>query len=671
MRRQATQGDVDFITGDYLAEMNLADHAEKMAAGQHDGWEPTAWDGIEQTLDVLNEKRIKLVFNGGALNPAGLARKTQALVVERGYDLQVSYVTGDNLVEEVRASIQKTGKLPAHLDSENDSVTLAESATSLLDTKGKPIVSANAYLGARGILAALKAGADIVICGRVADASPVIGAAWYWHDWTATSYDELAGALVAGHLIECSAYVTGSNFCAFNEYPLSTFIDLPFGIAEIAQDGTTVITKHPNTNGLVNVDNVTTQFLYELQGTIYLNSDVSADCTNIQLTQAGPNRVQLSGIKGFPPPPTTKLAIFYNGGYESQLLFNATGYATQEKYMLTEQQVRYALTRANLLDKFQLLDFQVIGTPAPDPRSQFSSTTYLRILAQADAQSTLLALLKAFSEYVGMQHFSGFHCSLDMRTAIPRSYLAFYPALYPQDSLDERAVLLPSSPSSSSPSNPPTETTISAGHPPTYAPTPPRTNFDTPNPQPLSSFGPTTPAKLGDLVLARSGDKGANINIGFFVRDPKHHPWLQAFLTRDRLRELMGDDWREPGAGDPGNPRRAQLSLDERDGARSADDVNGSASTSAPSNPPPNREGGGGGYHIERCEFPHLLAVHFVIYGPLGRGVSSCRLLDALGKGFADYVRDRVVQVPVGFLADVEGIREGRREEIRRWRRGG
>lgn len=266
MRRQATEGDVDFITGDYLAEMNLADHAEKLAAGQHDGWEPTAWDGLQQTLDVLNEKRIKVIINGGALNPAGLARKTHALIAEKGYDMKVAYVTGDNLLDEVRTQLETTGKLPSHLDSENTSVTLAESATSLLDTKGKPIVSANAYLGARGILAALRAGADIIICGRVADASPVIGAAWYWHNWSSTSYDELAGALVAGHLIECSAYVTGSNFCAFDEYPLSTFVDLPYGIAKIAGDGTAIITKHPGTNGLVNTDNVIGQFLYELQG---------------------------------------------------------------------------------------------------------------------------------------------------------------------------------------------------------------------------------------------------------------------------------------------------------------------------------------------------------------------------------------------------------------------
>jgi hypothetical protein len=266
MRRQATLGQVDFITGDYLAEMNLAENAEKMAVGQHDGWEPTAWDGLAQTLDVIKEKNIKIIINGGALNPRGLARKAQNFVNEHKLDLKIAYVYGDNLMDEVKADLEKTGKLPQHLDGANEKVSLQQHATDLLDTKGKPIVSANAYLGARAIVQGLELGADVVICGRVADASPVIGSAWYWHKWSDTDFDRLAGALVAGHLIECSAYVTGSNFAGFDEYPLESFVDLCYGIAEISDDGTSVITKHDGTNGLVNEDNVKCQFLYELQG---------------------------------------------------------------------------------------------------------------------------------------------------------------------------------------------------------------------------------------------------------------------------------------------------------------------------------------------------------------------------------------------------------------------
>ncbi|KAJ9602061.1 hypothetical protein H2200_013421 [Cladophialophora chaetospira] len=604
MRRQAILGPVDFITGDYLAEMNLAENAEGMKAGVHDGWEPTAWDGLEQTLDAIKEKGIRIIINGGALNPQGLAQKAQRFVNEKGLDLKIAYVYGDDLLEEVKSNLEKTGKLPQHLDAENDKVSLAQNATDLLDTKGKPVVSANAYLGARAIVKGLELGADVIICGRVADASPVIGAAWYWHKWSDTDYDRLAGALIAGHLIECSAYVTGSNFAGFDEYPLETFVDLSYGIAEIADDGTSVITKHDGTNGLVNEDNVKCQFLYELQGSTYLNSDVSADTSGIKIEQVGKNRVRLSNIRGHPPPPTTKLAVFYHGGYEAQMLVNATGYATAEKWQLFELQMRHVLKQKGLIDDFQLLDFQILGTAEANPRSQFASTTYCRLFVQADTEAAIYGLLKGWSE-IGMMHFSGFHLSLDRRTAPPRSYLAFYPAIVDQNDLNEGAALLTTDGEDAR--------RVDAGHPPQYQKLSPRENYETASPVDLSSFGPTRKARLGDVALARSGDKGANINFGIFARHSHHYPWLQSFLTRQRLQELIGpEDWKED-------------------------------------------------FFIERMEFSNILAVHFVIYGPLGRGVSSCRLLDALGKGFADYIRDKVVDVPVSFLEEVQEVKKERR----------
>lgn len=528
------------------------------------------------------------------------------LVKEKGYAdrCKVAYVEGDDLVDEVRESAAK-GEAVAHLDSANVNVQerLPGNVKDFLSGgKGKDVVSANAYLGARGIKRGLDEGADIIICGRVADASPVIGAAWYWYQWSDSDWDRLAGALVAGHLIECSSYITGANFCGFDEYDYQNLmVDLPFGIVEIDADGTGVVTKHEKTKGVVNVDVVKCQFLYELQGRMYLNSDVSADCQDIRIEEVGKDRVRVSGIKGGPPPPTTKLAIFYKGGYESQMLFNAAGYATDEKYKLMEANLRNQLKRNGLQDAFQLLDFQRLGMAEPNPRSQHASTTYLRLFTQADTQEALYGLLKSFSQ-IGMQHFSGFHLSLDTRTALPRPYLAFYPGLYPQDQLKEKVVIFSAEGKPQS---------YDAGHPPHYEKVNPRETYETAQPVDLSSLGPSKKARLGDVALARSGDKGANINCGLFVRKGEHYPWLQSFMTVKRLQELMGDDWREE-------------------------------------------------YFIERMEFPHLLAVHFVIYGPLGRGVSSCRLLDALGKGFADYIRDKVVDVPERILADMPAIKAER-----------
>ncbi|KAF1851405.1 DUF1446-domain-containing protein [Cucurbitaria berberidis CBS 394.84] len=607
MRYQAELGDVDFITGDYLAEVNIAENAQAHAAGNHPGWEKTAWDGIEQSIDILHEKRIKVVVNGGAHNPKGLAEKIQELVTSKGYNLKVAYVQGDNLYEEMK-DIREKG-LPPHLDSDNSDVTIADHALDLIEKDDKPIVSANVYLGAREIVRGLEEGADIIIAGRVADASPVIGAAWYWHSWNDTDYDCLAGALIAGHLIECSGYVTGSNFAGFYEYPLDDLYDITFGIAEVERDGTSVITKHDAKNGFVTEDTVKCQFLYELQGNIYLNSDVKAILDDVQVKAEGKNRIRIWGIKGAPPPPTTKLAIFYQAGYQSEIVVNATGYATQEKFDLWERMLKYGLKRLNLLDKFDILEFQRLGVPEPNPRSQLRSTSSCRIFAEASDPNVNLGLASVLSEF-GMQHYSGFHCTADLRTAVPRSYISYFPAIYPQSSLTTSINILEPS---TSPNALQTRS-IRTTPPPKFEELAKRQNYETSNAVEISSFGPTTRARLGDIVLARSGDKGGNANIGFFIPTalPSSYPqssviyteawdWLRTFLTIPKLKELFGESWSDK-------------------------------------------------FHVERVEFPKIYAVHFVVYGVLGRGVSGSSRLDAFAKGMGDWLRDVVVDVPTKFI---------------------
>ncbi|KAF2808386.1 DUF1446-domain-containing protein [Mytilinidion resinicola] len=605
MKLQAELGDVDFITGDYLAEVNIAENAEAFTAGSHPGYEQTAWDGLEQTIDILAKKRTKVIINGGAQNPKGLAERTHELVTKKGHSLTVAYVEDDNFLS-VMKDIRKNG-LPPHLDSVNSEINFPRDTLNLLEDESRPVVSANAYLGAREIVKGLELGADIIICGRVADASPVIGAAWYWYSWSETDYDRLAGALIAGHLIECSAYVTGSNFAGFYEYDLDSLYDLVFGIAEVEKDGSCIITKHENGKGMVTEDTVKCQFLYELQGNIYLNSDVKGILDEVKVEQVGKNRVRLSGIRGAPPPPTTKLAIFYRAGYQSELLLNATGYATKEKWDLYERMLRFGLKRRGILDKFDILE---VGIPAPNAPSQLASTTYLRIFAEASSPATNLGLAATMSEF-SMQHFSGFHCTSDQRLALPKPYLSFYPALYPQRSLKTSVTLL------RSPNN--KRMTYPTTAPPKTEPLAPRETYDCREPSSLSAFGPTRAVRLGDIALARSGDKGANLNIGVFLPTalpsslpasarPDAWSWLRSFLSVSKMKELLGEDWREA-------------------------------------------------YYIERVEFAGICAVHFVVYGILGKGVSGSARLDGLGKGVADWIRDRVVEVPVRFL-EVRGSGE-------------
>ena len=403
--------------------------------------------------------------------------------------------------------------------------------------------------------------------------------------------------------------MTGANFAGFYEYPLEDLFDITFGIAEVEKDGTCVITKHDAKKGFVTEDTVKCQFLYELQGNIYLNSDVKAILDGVQVKAEGKNRVRVWDIKGAPPPPTTKLAVFYRAGYQSEIVVNATGYGTAEKFEFFERMIRFGLERHNLQDKFDVLEFQRIGVPEQNPRSQLRSTTYLRIFAETSDANVNLGLVGLLSEFA-MQHYSGFHSSSDFRTAIPKPYISYYPAIYPQSSLKTSINLLQSSASSKEVKT----QSIPTSPPPRFEELSKRESYETRNPVELSSFGQTTRARLGDIALARSGDKGGNANIGFFIptQVPSAYPassplyteswnWLRTHLTIPKLKEMFGESWSDK-------------------------------------------------FYIERVEFPNIMAVHFVVYGVLGRGVSGSSRLDSFAKGMGDWLRDVEVDVPIKFL---------------------
>ncbi|RFU79682.1 duf1446 domain-containing protein [Trichoderma arundinaceum] len=546
MFNQAKYGPVDVITGDYLAEATMASSAIQRAQSKGSGWIQSALDGIQMSLDLINEKRIKIVLNGGAMNPKGLAEKVREMSL-------------------------------AHLDAANADVQYDEATTSFLDSPEEmPILAANAYLGYRAIKKGLDEGADILICGRVSDASPVIGAAAWWYNWSEEDLDQLAGSLVAGHLIECSTYVTGGNFAGAYRHPPSDFLRLGAGIAEILPSGECIITKHDSLNGFVTPDTVKCQFLYELQGNIYLNSDVKADISKIIIAKESKNRVRVSGVKGHLPPPTTKLAIFYKGGYQCEHLVNACGYATDHKWDMQELQLKDTLQEWGILDKLDVLEFQRIGTPMKDPDSQFASTTYMRIFAQSKDKDVLSRMHKAW-HYQFMSHF-------------PVS----------QNEIEETITLL-------SDSSTEENLRFNVDPPQKTEPLAPRENYETVNPASLDTFGPTVKCSLGDLVLARSGDKGGNINIGLFVQTPEQWEWFRSFMTKDRLRSLMRNDWKD-------------------------------------------------WYFLERVEFANIYAVHFVVYGSLGRGVTSSSLLDNLGKGFAEFIRAVHIDMPIKFLDGIANL---------------
>ncbi|KAI5268804.1 DUF1446-domain-containing protein [Aureobasidium subglaciale] len=475
MARMVRDADVDVITGD---------------------WQLT------ECIDDVAEKKTKIITNAGAMNAPVLARKVEALCRTRGHDLVVATILGDDVSHLLTQgkSGERVLDFP-HLDHQ-------EQLLQDWDAELEPTCAA-AYIGAWGIVAALKEGADIIICGRVTDASP------------------LAGALIAGHLIECGPYATGANFSGFKQF-LPELVDLAFPVAEITSSGSCYITKPDSMNGVVNKFNITSQLLYELQGQMYLNPDVVADIASIRIEETGQNdRVFVSGCKGSPPPPTTKVMIAAPGGWQAETTYYINGLDVHEKAQMMKQQLQNIFSGS----QFSKFSAELYGTQAENPTSQQAGTVMLRVFAQARREEDIAAEKFKIPLYsLRMQSYPGYHMNLDFRTMEPKKFYEIFPATIPQVAINHEAVVASKTISIA----PPRKTQYYANK---------RPSSETAEPVDLEYFGPAVRRPLGSIVHARSGDKANNSNVGFFVRHKDEYAWLQSLLTVDRLEGLLQDDY--------------------------------------------------------------------------------------------------------------------------------
>jgi hypothetical protein len=269
-----------------------------------------------------------------------------------------------------------------------------------------------------------------VICGRVTDASLVLGPAAWWHGWAPDSWNELAGAVVAGHIIECGAQAVGGNFAGFTSLP--RFLTPGFPIAEIACDGSSVITKHSTDEGAVTVDTVTAQLVYEIQGPRCLNPDVTVHMDTVELEQLGPDRVRVHSVAGSPPLPTTKVSIFAAGGYRIAINTYLTGLDIDAKFELLTAQLD-DLTRGTEIDE---LAISLLGQPVPDPHDQDAATVCVRIAATARTREPLFRLQRSFGA-LGLSSFPGY---MGGDSAGPKPMIEYWPGLLAQQELSHRVV---------------------------------------------------------------------------------------------------------------------------------------------------------------------------------------------------------------------------------------
>ncbi|HXQ22615.1 MAG TPA: acyclic terpene utilization AtuA family protein, partial [Candidatus Acidoferrales bacterium] len=421
-REMVAGGPIDVLTGDYLAELTMMILFKDRMKNPQAGFARTFLRQMEDVLGTCVDRGIKVVANAGGLNPAGLAHELDTIASRLGVKATIAYVEGDDLLPRL-AELQTQGVELRHLDK---GIPLASLQAQ--------VVTANAYLGAWGIVEALRRGADVVICPRVTDAALTLGPAAWKFDWARDDWNRLAAGIVAGHIIECGAQCTGGNYSFFKEVPAIGRIGLP--IAEMHRDGSFVITKHPGTGGLVSVGTVTAQLLYEIQGPCYLNPDATARFDSIRLQQEGPDRVRVSDVLGEPPPPTTKVCINYLGGYKNTMTFVLAGLDIKEKARLAEDTL-WSLVGGK--ERFAEVSVRLVRSDQQDPRSNEDAFAYLHVTVKdADAAKVGRAFSNKAVE-MALANYPGFFATSPPGDAAP--YGVYWPALVPSELVEHRAVV--------------------------------------------------------------------------------------------------------------------------------------------------------------------------------------------------------------------------------------
>ena len=568
-------GPIDVLTGDWLAELTMLILSRIRARRPGQGYARTFVSQMEQVMGTCLDRGIKVVSNAGGLDPDGCAEAVQEVASKLGLSPTIAFVDGDDLLPRI-GELAERGDLRPFVEGGD-----------LGDVER--FLSANAYLGCFGIVEALERGADIVVTGRVTDAAVTCGPAAWHHGWAPSDLDQLAGGVVAGHVIECSAQATGGNYSFFDEIPGHDEIGgrarFGFPWAEVADDGSFVVGKHDGTGGAVTVGTVTSQLLYEIGGPAYLGPDVTARFDTIELEQVGDDRVRVSGTRGEAPPTTLKVAMNELGGYRNSFAVALTGLDVDAKAEFAQATFWDACPYRP--DDFDAIDSRVVRTDRPDPATQEQATAVWRVTVK-DADERKVG--RAFSDaqvHTALSGIPGLY-GLGGGPSAASPFGVYRPARIESSLVPQHVHVLGGATVQLDPE-------LDRGALPTLD----LPDLDAEAPSTRFDGAETRDAPLGSVVGTRSGDKGGDANIGVFTRADDAFEWLDAFLTAERLAELL--------------PEAATL-------------------------------------RIDRHRFPALRALNFVVHGLLQEGVAASTRQDGQAKAVGEWLRARVVPIPVDLL---------------------
>ncbi len=556
-------GPIDFLTGDWLAELTMLILARTQAKRPGAGYARTFVTQMEEVMGTCLDKGIKVVTNAGGLDPDNCAEAVAQVAQKLGLNPKIAYVQGDNLMPRMADLLA------------SDQLRHFETAEPIKDAS---FLTANAYFGCWGIVDALEQGADIVITGRTTDAAVVCGPAAWHHGWVRDDWDALAGAVTAGHVIECGTQATGGNYSFFTEVPGMVRTGFPW--AEVAADGSSVIGKHEGTGGEVSIGTVTSQLLYEIGGPEYFGPDVTTRFDTIELEQVEKDRVRMYGIQGEPPPSTLKVCINRSGGFRNDVNICLTGLDIEAKAALVEE--AFWASSPYGPDDYAQATTRLMRTDCEDPASNEEAVAILKISVKDPDQSKVG---RAFSNGIGdlaLATIPGFF-GVGGGPGNGRPFGVYEPACISAATVPQEVVVLGGEARTVSSVIPPAEVSVTP----------------TPGPQATAPGGPTRRVPLGVVYGSRSGDKGGNANLGVFARSDEAWAWLDAFLSTEKLQELL--------------PETASMQVD-------------------------------------RHPLPALRSLNFLIHGLLEEGVAASTRQDGQAKSLGEWLRARVVEIPEALL---------------------
>ena len=501
-------GPIDVLTGDYLAELTMAIlFGQKMQRGEDKGYVGTFLKQINQIAKSCKEKNIKIVSNAGGLNPKSMANEIEKILKQQSINMKVAYIDGDDLMP-IIPELSELGEEFKNIDKD---IKLNESDYSPL--------TANAYLGAWGIKEALDKGADIVVCPRVTDAAVVIGPAAWKFNWERDNYDSLAGALAAGHIIECGCQATGGNYAFFKE--VKSFDNIGYPIAEIYEDGSFFITKHPNTGGLVSCGTVTAQLLYEINSPAYVNPDVIAHFDTLKIEEVEEDRVYVSGCRGSSPPGKHKVCINLAGGFRNGMEIILTGLDIEAKAKVFTDALFNSVGGKKQFDEVSI---QLHRTDKENPITNEEAMASLLVSVKSKDQNLVGRLFSAKIIELALANIPGFFAQGGVKPSGP--VIVYWPSLVNSKHIKEKVHI--------------------DGKEIEVIPTS-QLELD-------EIYYQKEPIKIkkikkedekqiyfGEIYGTRSGDKGGCANLGVWAKNSDSFAFLHNFLTVKKLKELLPD----------------------------------------------------------------------------------------------------------------------------------